>query len=141
LILSLESVATPDLPRRDDALFQHLRDIAGLGDLLGRAVRLPVFPELPKGFTKAVAQQVLITPARLALLQEAAAVLHLGQENVENDSRESGFILSGPNGVGKSVDSYLLAAFLYLNGSIVAYIVLSLCYALRLLLFVTPLLS
>jgi len=84
-----------------------------------------VFPHLPKGFNRVDAQKVLITPARLALLQEAAAILHLGKENVANESTESGFILSGPTGVGKSVDSYLLATFLYMNGCIVGYIVLS----------------
>jgi len=118
------------MPRRDDGQFKHLRDLGGLGGLVGRAIPLPVFPELPKGFTAKVAQKVLITPARLALLQEAAAILHLGKENVPNESRESGFILSGPSGVGKSVDSYLLATFLYMNGCIVSYIVLpSSCHA------------
>ena len=119
----LDKLKAIDLPSRNDERFAHLHELPRLQVAVGQAIKLPLFPELPKGFTAAIAEKVLLTPARLALLVEVEKTLHIGQSSIPNNSPDSGLILSGPNGVGKSVDSYLLASFLYVAGCIVAYIV------------------
>ena len=91
-------------------------------------IELPLFPPhlLPKEFDQQIARHVLLTPERFKLVEEVFNTVHLGQVDVLNSSPYSGMILSGPYGVGKTVDSYLLMSVLFMNNALVIYIVRSL---------------
>ncbi len=67
-------------------------------------------------------KSIMLTPQRYQLLKEFAEAVHLGQRDVKG-MPQSGMILSGPNGVGKTVESYLIACTAYANDSILVYIV------------------
>ena len=114
-----------DLPDRASPQWEHLRNLDTLKSLIGTVIELPVFPNMPKEFDASIAQRVLLSPERLELIKELFETLHLGHVDVANKSQHSGMILSGSNGVGKTVDSYLLMSILYVNNALVIYIVRS----------------
>lgn len=78
---------------------------------------------LPKELNKEDIQQVLMTPERISLVEHLWNAINLGKEGIPNRDRNFGMILSGPNGIGKSVDSYILTSVAYMNGAFVIYIV------------------
>lgn len=89
----------------------------------GQFIKVPILPRIPKGITEGVMKNLVLTPQRLELLHEFASTLHLGERDKHNKNQECGMILSGPNGVGKSVESYLFACTAIVNQCLVIYIV------------------
>jgi len=95
---------------------------------VGDIIELPDLGERPKelGGNEAGGeplQKVLLTQQRLDHIKEVARELKFGQEEFSGKPSERGRILSGPNGIGKTVLSYLTAAVAWANGAIVLYIV------------------
>lgn len=94
---------------------------------VNRAMELPVISDdLPKELDdQELAEgdllKILITPERATIIKEFVA--QLLRPNSQLTSRRKGWILSGPNGQGKSVMSYLLACTAYANGCLLTYIV------------------
>jgi len=64
---------------------------------------------------------ILLTRQRIDTIKRFYAEMKLDQDNIENGGE--GLILSGPNGLGKSVLSFLLACTAYANGCFLTYIV------------------
>lgn len=109
---------------RTSSSFAHLRSLSALQSLVDTAIELPVLPAtfFPKEFEPTIARRVLLTQERFDLVKEMFEALRLGEDNVPG-TPHSGMILSGPNGVGKTVDSYLLMSVLYVNGAVLIYVV------------------
>lgn len=80
---------------------------------------------LPKELNESDLKQVLMTPERVSLVKSLWNAINLGKRGVKNADTHSGMILSGPNGIGKTVNSYLLTSVAYMNGAFVIYIVSS----------------
>jgi len=89
---------------------------------VGEFIKLPDLGERPKELGGPL-QKMLLTQQRLDHIKEVAKELKFGQEEFSGEPSERGRILSGPNGIGKTVLSYLTAAFAWANGAIILYIV------------------
>lgn len=123
-----------NLASRDDPKWNWMRTLGTKGvageTVFGKVnqfVELPSLGDLffPKEFdSEEQLKQVFITLERAEVLEIVWNTLHFGQENMENVHTQSGMILSGPNGVGKTVLSYFIVATAYVNKAIVIYIVL-----------------
>ncbi len=133
LLLLLSSVISPQqlqdhtLPDPKDPRWDHLRDVIGLKKKIGEAIELPDLSGarkgLPKEMTKEKTKNIVLTHQRYKLLEEFAKAVNLGQKDVDNADPQSGMILSGLNGVGKTVESYLITCIAYVNDSLLIYIV------------------
>ncbi|KAL6049233.1 hypothetical protein QOT17_007661 [Balamuthia mandrillaris] len=115
----------PALPDPSDSRWDYLHNIKALERKIGETIELPDLSGsaklLPKELQPHKLQSFILTPQRYALLKEFADVVHLGQKDVVNTDVQAGMILSGPNGVGKTAESYLLASVAYINGAILIY--------------------
>lgn len=116
------------MPKRDDPNFKALRFTTGedpdqwLEDKKNQVIPLPDLLDYPKDFNpNEVLSSTLLTPERIEILRNFARKVHLGETYRKNDLPEMGIILSGPNGVGKSIMSYLLACTAFINGCILVY--------------------
>eukprot|EP01133_Synstelium_polycarpum_P018565 gene18565-22214_t len=114
---------------RSDSTWDHLRNLESLKEKVGSFIELPniggVDACLPKKLYQDKIKSFLLTQERLDLVERFAKTINIGQVNVVNDNQQSGLILSGPNGVGKTFDSYLLACIAYVNNAILFYIPLT----------------
>ena len=123
-----EEQVDKNLPNREDPKWDHLR-AKNLHELKkkadeGETIELPVLEGyFPKAFSPDMAKAFIMTPQRYKLLNEFASAVHLGEANIRNADHEAGMILSGPNGVGKSFESYLITSVAYVNDCLVVYIV------------------
>lgn len=122
-----ELLLNPKLPKRDDPRFDTLRCVGGhvdtfLKGLENTIIHLPDLCLYPKGFDATILlDSTILTPQRLDILRHFAKLVHLGVPDREMKSAQ-GIILSGPNGVGKSIISYMLACTAFVNGCILVYI-------------------
>ena len=95
--------------------------------MIGQVIKLPdlrgMTATLPKELQPEKLEKILLTPQCFQLLEEFAQAVNLGQANVSNADPQSGMILSGPNGVGKTVESYLITCAAYVNNCLLIYIV------------------
>eukprot|EP01133_Synstelium_polycarpum_P009097 gene9097-10667_t len=114
---------------RSDSKWDHLRNLESLKEKVGSFIELPniggVDSCLPKKLSPDKIKSFLLTQERLDLVERFAKMINIGQVNVVNVNPQSGLILSGPNGVGKTFDSYLLACIAYVNNAILFYIPLT----------------
>jgi hypothetical protein len=118
-----KSLLDPKLTPRDAKGFEWMRSLEEIKKKVNQFVELPCLGnELPKDMEEKDIKQVLMTPERISLVEELWKTLSLGEEGVRR-GKYGGMILSGPNGIGKSVDSYLLTSVAYMNGALVIYIV------------------
>ena len=130
------SVHMPPVERLDPAVrasLQHFErwshlQASNLDNLkVGDLIELPDLGERPKELGnerhKNPLKKVLMTKERLDHIKEVARELDFGKEDYSENQGERGRILSGPNGIGKTVLSYQTAAFAWANGAIVLYIV------------------
>jgi len=123
IISGIAAVEGLELPTRTDARWNHLRSLEELRKRVGHVIELPIFPGyFPKGFNETIAQRLLLTKERFDLVEEVFQSVQLGSLTYTRYSGV-GMILSGPNGVSKTVVSYLLMSILYVNNAIVVYIV------------------
>jgi len=121
------------LVSRDDPKWDWLRNLGREGEpgetVFGKVrkyVELPYLGNefLPKELNdKMKLKNVFITPHRVNVLKIMWDKLHLGVLNVEGEDSQAGCILSGPNGIGKTVQSYLMVCAAYVNKAIVIYVV------------------
>ena len=94
---------------------------------VNKAIRLPQLgPTLPKELgsqttADGMLEPILLTPHRIEVIKGFVNEMKPSQNNVR--VLEKGLILSGPNGQGKSILSYLLACTAYANNCVLAYIV------------------
>ncbi|GAM21185.1 hypothetical protein SAMD00019534_043600 [Acytostelium subglobosum LB1] len=143
--LDASKLQDPLLPARDDPRWACLHDLKiemvndakgqlvpclkKLKDKIGQFIELPNLGGadglLPKKLDENKIKSFLMTQERYDLVVRFATMINLGQVNITNSSPQSGLILSGPNGVGKTFESYLLTCIAYLNNSILIYINMS----------------
>jgi len=108
--------------------WSHLQ-ASSLGNLkVGDIVELPSLGERPKELgdianEESPLKRVLLTQDRLDHILLVSNQLALGSEDYPTGEKYMGRILSGPNGVGKTVLSYLTTAIAWVNGAVVLYIV------------------
>ena len=94
---------------------------------VNEAIVLPMLgPTLPKELeTQASAedmlQPILLTPQRVEVIKRFVNEMNPSEYGIK--VRGKGLILSGPNGQGKSILSYLLACTAYANNCMLVYIV------------------
>jgi hypothetical protein len=101
-----------------------MRSLEEIKKKVNTFVELPCLGSiLPKELNQEDIKQVLMTPERISLVEHLWNAINLGKEGIENRDCNFGMILSGPNGIGKSVDSYILTSVAYMNGAFVIYIV------------------
>jgi len=124
------------LPWREAPDWDHLRDLNILRNKIGQVIQLPNLSgtsnEWPKEMNEKKIERIFLTEQRFKLVEEFWSTCRIGQRDVplpiEKDSeadRTPGMVLSGPNGVSKTVASYLLACVAYVNSCILFYCVCS----------------
>jgi hypothetical protein len=123
------------LVSRDDPKWDWLRNLGREGEpgetVFGKVrkyVELPYLGNefLPKELDDEMKlKNVFITPHRVDVLKIMWDMLHLGVLNVKGKRSQAGCILSGPNGIGKTVQSYLMVCAAYVNKAIVIYVPLA----------------
>lgn len=121
------ALADSRLPDRDSRDWDHLRAPAGLNELLksenlAKTIKLPNLVELPKELREDTLATIILTPQRVQILKQFRDAMRIGVRDIKGEE-EAGIILSGANGVGKTVESYLLACVAYVNNCILTYIV------------------
>jgi hypothetical protein len=84
--------------------------------LVNTTVAVPRFHPLPKGFEDVNLDAIILSQQRVDLLRELHAQVTDGKIDA------AGFVFSGPQGIGKSVEMYLFASYLYINKHPLVYI-------------------
>jgi hypothetical protein len=111
---------------RDDPNFSLLCDIEKLNQrtndkiFIPHIISLPQLPGIspPKGFENSSRKFFLVSENRYKTLKEIEDFIE-GNHVIESNF---GFILSGPNGVGKSAEGLLIASYAFMNRHILIYI-------------------
>ena len=117
------------LSSRSDQKWAYLQDIKEFEKLKGCTVELPQlggsFVQYPKDMDAAIAEKFLITEDRIKVMRLFHTAVQIGQKSSEYNGpvSQQGVFFSGPNGVGKSVISYLLACGAYVSDCILFYLV------------------
>jgi hypothetical protein len=121
----------PGLVSRDDPKWNWLRNLGTEGvageTVFGKVhqyVELPYLGDefLPEKLGKPLRlKQVFINPQSTEVLKIMWDTLHLGVLNVKGTRSQAGCLLSGPYGIGKTVQSYLMVCAAYVNKAIIIY--------------------
>jgi hypothetical protein len=105
---------------RKNPRFTWLRGVTDfkerLQTLVNQTVSVPQFPLLPKGLTTADLDRIILSQQRTDLLCE------LNDQMTDGENTAAGYVLSGPQGIGKSVEMYLFASYLYVNKHPLVYV-------------------
>jgi hypothetical protein len=111
---------TVDRKNRTAAEYQWLRAGSNfektLKDFVDSTVSVPRFPLLPKGLNEADLGRFIFSQQRADLLRE------LNAKVTDGTNTAAGYVLSGPQGIGKSVEMYLFASYLYVNKHPLVYV-------------------
>ncbi|EFA86511.1 hypothetical protein PPL_00306 [Heterostelium album PN500] len=117
----------PNLPDRHDPKWDYLRNLEQLKRKVGQFIELPNIggtdEKLPMKLLGDKIKSYLLTRERYDLVEKFYNMVNVGKVNVKNANQQSGIILSGSNGVGKTFESYLLTCVAYMNNAILFYIV------------------
>lgn len=122
-----------NLPSRDDPKWNWMRVLGTEGvrdeSVFGKLNQYVELPDLghtfyPAGIGPAnKLKQIFITPQYAKVLESMWKTINIGHTDVENEDKEAGCILIGPEGIGKSVLCYLVVCTAYMNKAIVIYFV------------------
>jgi len=119
---STSAIGTTEAPSlRDHKDYAWLLSLETIKSNIGKFVKLPVLPLgiAPKNFSDCIVNNFLLTEQRAALLER---IINEINEPFPLMS-EKGMSVKGTTGVGKSVFSYLVAAYAWVNRLPLVYIV------------------
>lgn len=111
------------MPSRNDPKFKIFHDINLLLQSENKVIDLPNFgTEFAKDMNVEKQKISILTPQRISILIKFMEMVNMGKPTDKNYSQK-GMIISGPNGVGKTFMTYLMACAAYANNCILVYIV------------------
>jgi len=109
----------PRPPRnpRDNAKFKWLSKKSEFKNKIGQFVKLPILPNVPKEFEKEISKGFLLTKQHAEILERIIKEVEAGGK------QDKGLVLYGPQGIGKSFFTYLVASYAWVNKYPLIYIV------------------
>ena len=111
---------TYSISQRNDSKFDDLRS-NNLAAHIGKFIEIPLLGEEKEDFPKNFEPHF----PHIFVTQELVDNLN---EVVTKNGKDSGYVYSGPNGVGKSILAYLIACYAFVNGYPLIYIVCIMFY-------------